>query len=286
MTSWTATRIALTAAAVAIAVFVVLGAAAGLAVVYAGVYSVAATVQHFAPTFKALDIGLRRSVEHHARDLAVPPLDGEGRMQRGFACFKQHCEQCHGAPGTPQAEFAKGLLPVPSSLSQASHDWPPAQLYWLTRNGIKMTGMPAWEYRLDDDALWSIVALLTQLPLLTPDAYRAWSARSGEGCERREARDAVAMPPDAERGKVVILQYACTACHRIPGVVGPASHTGPPLDAMSRRKYIAGVLPNTTGNMVRWLREPQAVNPHTAMPDLGLTEAHARDIAAYLAQLK
>ena len=176
---------------------------------------------------------------------------------------------------------------MPSSLSQASHDWRPAELYWITRYGIKMTGMPAWQYRLDEDALWSTVAFLQRLPHLNAEAY----ARLSESipvsrCGTRTDEPAREARGDPERGEVAIQQYACTACHRIPGIVGPSSYTGPPLQAMGSRKYIAGVLPNSYDNLVRWLREPQAVSPNTAMPDLGLTEADARDIAAYLARLR
>ncbi|MCC6534775.1 MAG: c-type cytochrome [Burkholderiales bacterium] len=273
-------------AASAIAVFLVLLAASAAAVMYAGIYSVAATEQHLAPTFRLLDVGLRRSVERHARNIDEPLLERDADLERGRACFIAHCEQCHGGPGVGRADFAKGLLPVPSSLAQASADWRPRELYWITSQGIKMTGMPAWEYRLDEHALWSLVAFLRQLPLLTPEQYQRERVRAPQACERAEASRQAFLAADAKRGAVAIQQYACTACHRIPGIVGPQSHTGPALTAMGRRRYIAGVLPNTPENMVRWLQAPQAVNPHTAMPDLGLTEANSRDIAAYLAQLR
>lgn len=88
-----------------------------------------------------------------------------------------------------------------------------------------------------------------------------------------------------ERGVLVMHQHACNACHVIPGVTGGDVHIGPPLAGMARRSQIAGALPNTIENMVRWLRDPQAVDPRTAMPAMGLTERDARDIAAYLALL-
>ena len=57
---------------------------------------------------------------------------------------------------------------------------------------------------------------------------------------------------------------------------------GPSLRKLARRSYIAGVLPNTGENLVRWLREPQSIKPGTAMPDLGVGERDARDMAAFL----
>lgn len=81
-------------------------------------------------------------------------------------------------------------------------------------------------------------------------------------------------------------QYACVSCHVIPGVVAASNPVGPSLAAIGSRKYLAGVLPNTPDNMVRWLRAPQEVAPTTAMPDLGVTQADARDMAAFLETLK
>jgi mono/diheme cytochrome c family protein len=150
-----------------------------------------------------------------------------------------------------------------------------------------MTGMPAWQFRLDDDALWAIVAFLQVLPGMSAQEYaHLQSQNSPPACNSRAADATPAGQGDPARGRVAIQQYACTACHRIAGIVGPQSYTGPPLQAIGSRKYIAGTLPNTVDNLVRWLRRPQSVDPQTAMPDTGLTEADARDIAAYLVGLK
>jgi mono/diheme cytochrome c family protein len=270
-----------------VGILIVLAAAGAATLVYSGWYSVAATEQHLRPTYAVLEIGLRRSVERHASGIETPPLDSAQARERGFACFKAHCAQCHGAPGVARADFAQGLLPVPSSLSQAAHDWSPPQLYWITRYGVKMTGMPAWEYRLDDEALWSVVAFLQVLPLLSaPEYSRLAGSIPDSRCADRAAEPLRAANGDAQRGRVAIQQYGCTACHRIPGIVGANAHTGPPLTHMGSRKYIAGVLPYSFENLVRWLLDPQAISPHTAMPDTRLTEVDARDIAAYLERLR
>jgi cytochrome c2 len=94
------------------------------------------------------------------------------------------------------------------------------------------------------------------------------------------------MPaPDPRRGKHALAQYACHACHTIPGVTGSKVHIGPPLAGIASRTLIAGKLPNTPDNMVRWIRTPQLFDPRTAMPAMGVTERDARDIAAYLRKL-
>lgn len=91
---------------------------------------------------------------------------------------------------------------------------------------------------------------------------------------------------DPERGKAAIRAYGCGGCHRIPHVAGANGRVGPPLERMAKRAYIGGVLPNTEENMVRWIRAPDAVDPRTAMPDLGVSERDARDITAYLYTLR
>ena len=92
-------------------------------------------------------------------------------------------------------------------------------------------------------------------------------------------------PATPERGRAAIDAYGCGSCHMIPGVKGAVGLVGPPLLAWSRRTVIAGELPNTPANLIRWIRHPQSIEPGTAMPNLGVSDADARAIAAYLATL-
>ena len=86
----------------------------------------------------------------------------------------------------------------------------------------------------------------------------------------------------ARQGEQVIAQKNCGACHTIPGIHAARGLVGPSLAKFGQRTFIAGELPNTPDNLVRWVRSPQSVNSATAMPDLGVTEQQARDVAAYL----
>jgi cytochrome c1 len=92
----------------------------------------------------------------------------------------------------------------------------------------------------------------------------------------------VAFPGNPHQGKKLIVSYGCGSCHTIPGVYQARGVVGPPLYFFGRRTMIAGELPNTPQNLVRWLKNPPAVEPGTAMPDLGLNQDQAQDIAAYL----
>ena len=87
---------------------------------------------------------------------------------------------------------------------------------------------------------------------------------------------------DAQRGRQLIPQYGCGACHTIPGIDGAKGQVGPPLNGIADRAYLAGVLSNTPNNMVTWIMHPQQIPPGSAMLELGVSERDARDIAAYL----
>jgi len=91
---------------------------------------------------------------------------------------------------------------------------------------------------------------------------------------------------DPNKGKELIESYGCGACHTVPGIYTARGMVGPPLLSFSRRTMIAGELPNSPENLVRWIRNPQSVEPGTAMPMLGVTNDQAHDIAAYLYTLR
>jgi mono/diheme cytochrome c family protein len=292
-------RFAMKAVVGTLAVFGVAAGALGLAVLYGGWYNVGATKQHFQLVHSVLEKGMHESVRFHARDVSVPPLD-TGHVRRGATLYATHCVKCHGAPGTAQDLIGMSMQPVPGPLVDAARRWNEAEMYWITRHGIKMSGMPAWEFHLSEQELWSVVAFLRELPTLTPQAYRAATAAASRPAPDTdtggEAGRGVTLLGDAtdeaprdgngavsaERGRVALTQYACQACHMIPGVTGPETYVGPPLEHIAERKFLAGRLPNSAANLAHWIRAPQEIDPGTAMPQLGVSERDAKDMAAYL----
>lgn len=89
-----------------------------------------------------------------------------------------------------------------------------------------------------------------------------------------------------QRGQTTIEQFRCGSCHIIPGIRNANGVVGPPLDEMSLRTYIAGEFQNDPQNMIHWVEAPTSMKPKTDMPDLGLTEQQATDVAAYLETLR
>lgn len=88
------------------------------------------------------------------------------------------------------------------------------------------------------------------------------------------------------RGADAIREHGCGSCHAIPGIRGADATVGPPLTRFGRRAFIAGRLPNTPENLILWISDPRQVDPRTAMPDVGVSDEEARDIAAYLLELR
>ncbi len=107
-------------------------------------------------------------------------------------------------------------------------------------------------------------------------------------CTRRGAIESsqLATGGDPKVGEHLIYAYGCGSCHVIPGVSEANGTVGPTLEGFGSRYYVAGLLVNTPQNLFRWVSKPQEVDPGTAMPDLGVTERQARDIAAYLYTLQ
>jgi mono/diheme cytochrome c family protein len=256
-----------------------IGGVAAAVILLSGAYSTSATKQHFRITYRILELGLEYSVNAAASDLPIPRVDEKTALLIGNACYRANCVQCHGAPGVARENLGRGQLPSASSLSQSAREWPAQNLFFVTKKGIRMSGMPAWEFRISDEGIWSTVVFMKRMAFMTREEYAQFDAANpNTDCPRPVEAD----PYTEELAKTTLRQYACDNCHQMDGVVGPKTFVGPSLQRWPERKYIGGILPNTRENLVRWIRDPQAVSPHPLMPNLEVTEAHAEHMARYL----
>ena len=106
------------------------------------------------------------------------------------------------------------------------------------------------------------------------------------GCSRNETEPHAAYMGNAQQGLVIIERSGCGSCHLVPGVPDSEGLVGPPLHGFAHRRFVAGLLPNTPDHLIYWIRFPQSVVPGNVMPNSGLSEDQARDVAAYLATLE
>ena len=116
------------------AVVFLLGAAA---VIFAGLYDVAATTPHWSATSWLLETTRTRSVKAQAAGIVVPPgITDPAKVIIGVEHYAAHCAVCHGAPGVPKGDIARGLNPLPPDLAKSAQLYSPAELFWIVKHGI------------------------------------------------------------------------------------------------------------------------------------------------------
>jgi hypothetical protein len=118
----------------------------------------------------------------------VPELADESLVLAGINDFNSMCAGCHGAPGKDPEAMGQGLNPPAPDLVEEAAELTPAELFWVTKNGIRMTGMPAWGATHDDESIWPVVAFMTRLPELDEAAYQELLASAaGQGHHAADA---------------------------------------------------------------------------------------------------
>lgn len=162
---------------VTLGVFIVLGVLGAAAVIYSGVFNVAATVTDAAPLRWVLITTREASIRRHARDIQAPASGGAEQVENGFRIFREACAMCHTPPGRPATMMTKGLNPEAPALAELVEDMTDAELFWVTRNGIRFTGMPAWGSSLNDPDIWDVVAFMRTSPNMKAADYDALDRR-------------------------------------------------------------------------------------------------------------
>jgi mono/diheme cytochrome c family protein len=152
--------------------------AAGAALVYSGYFNVGAARQTSGAAEMVRTALVQRSVAARARDIAVPPLDTIGRLVRGAELYRGSCEACHRAPGVARSDIADGFDPPPADLSLSAGRWMRAELFWIVKNGIRLSGMPAWDHIHTDEEIWDIVSFVSRLPQMSAAEYRELQFKS------------------------------------------------------------------------------------------------------------
>jgi mono/diheme cytochrome c family protein len=145
---------------------------------FLGFYNVAAAIDDPAIVSWALPKVRDASIAHYSAGLTPPmSLDDQAVIQDGARAFaKAGCVNCHGAPGVNWAKFSEGLHPDPPDLKDVADDRP-ADIFWVIKNGINMTGMPSFQKAgVNDKDIWSIVAFVKKIGSVKPEDYKAWTA--------------------------------------------------------------------------------------------------------------
>lgn len=179
--------------ALVLAVIVIGGA---IAYAYSGFYDISVGTGHNAVTHWYLATLRNNSIERRAAELQVPPLEDEEMIRAGAVSYNQSCGGCHGRPGRPPSD---SFDPAPPALTRYQHD--PAAVFWVVRNGIKMSAMPArGEDRMSDQQVWEVAAFMQVASSLTEGEYREMvePPPEPEEAEVAEDGDETGSEPDGE----------------------------------------------------------------------------------------
>jgi mono/diheme cytochrome c family protein len=151
-------------------------------VMVSGVYNVAATAPHTALVRVVLNWTMRNSVRVHAGNES-PETWSEDQARKGFKDYDAMCVICHSAPGKERSYISKGLRPEPPNLAETSERWSSAELFWIIKNGVKMTAMPAFGATHQDMQIWNIVAFVRRLPRLSAEQFKAMESEIRKSSE-------------------------------------------------------------------------------------------------------
>ena len=164
---------------VTVVLVLVVLALAAVGFIYSGIYDVAATTPDTGLIQWALETTQHSSVHRRAEEVEAPPsLDDPNLIRTGLIEYHELCVVCHGAPGVPISPIGQGLNPSPPELANES-DEEAGELFWVTKNGIKMTGMPAFGVTHSDEELWAIVAFMKKMGDLSPEEYQRMVTEAG-----------------------------------------------------------------------------------------------------------
>ena len=159
------------------------GVIGGIAYVKLGVFNVAAAHPHSQLVQWLTHETMINSVKRRSENVPLPSTVSAAQAKRGFCQYEAHCVTCHGAPAVAREQWVNGMNPEPPYLLDATRQWKPRELDWIVRNGIKMTGMPAWRETLSEQQIGDVVAYLEAMPQMPPQTYLRW--RNAKVCAPR-----------------------------------------------------------------------------------------------------
>lgn len=238
----------------------VAGGALATAVYSFGLVNIGASGGHTWATTLFLHTAMRNSVWFQSLNVQAPDdLSRPDRIRLGAGAYESGCAPCHGSPAQDRGAVPLNMVPRPPDLAGRIDEWTPEELFWIVRNGVMMTGMPAWPSPVREDEVWAVTAFLLEYPSLTPEAYRALAF--GEADRGR----ALSIPSDP-------VVADCVRCHGEDGVGDGAF---PRLDLQPQAVLLDALQAYEDGRRASGVMQTAA---------MGLTEEELEALAAFYAQ--
>ncbi len=152
----------------------------GIAFAYSGIYDVSAIKPEGKLQTWFFSTMSDNSIGHHAKSISPPSLGDSAQVVEGFKRFNRMCVGCHGAPGVDQGGMSKAFNPQPPNLVEGVSDLSDAEIFWIIKNGIKMTAMPGFGLNRSDDEIWQLVSFVHLLPKMTAEQFQDYRSKYGQ----------------------------------------------------------------------------------------------------------
>ena len=221
----------------AVVLMIAIAGSGGFLLISLGLVSISASSGHWAATGWVLHYAMRRAVSTQSMGIEVPSLDDPALVLKGAGHYETGCATCHGAPGRERSLIAQQMMPEPPLLLPRIEHWEPQELFWIVKNGVKFTAMPAWPASKREDEVWALVAFLQAMPEMSTARYRALAL--GE----RAADATNPVTPDHLRSlgdPLGPVLANCNRCHAVDG--GGRGQGAVPRLAGQSEAYLLGTL--------------------------------------------
>jgi mono/diheme cytochrome c family protein len=217
---------------------------------------------------------LETALANAAKDVVVPlqaknmknPFPAtDANIQAGKQIYLQQCALCHAADGHAETKLGLAMYPPAMDLNSPHvQRWSDAELFWITQNGVRLTGMPAWKTIVSEQDTWKMVDFIHALPKESPIQA---ASRQKEVVGPKSQSEAI------DYGRTLYRQEGCMGCHQLDGEGGKV---GPDL-----------TLEGTRGRSDEWLvghfKNPSAYTPGSVMPSFSqLTEDQLHTLTVFL----
>lgn len=221
----------------AVALMGALAGVGGVTLVSLGLVPISASSGHWTATGWVLHYAMRRAVSTQSMGITVPPLDDPALVLKGAGHYHTGCLACHGGPGQERSLIVQQMTPEPPFLPPRIERWEPQELFWIVKNGVKFTAMPAWPAQKRDDEVWAVVAFLQAMSTMSPERYRQLALGG------RADQPAKPVTPDHLRPLQDPLGPVLANCNRCHAEDGGGRGEGAfPRLAGQREAYLLGAL--------------------------------------------
>jgi len=165
----------------ALIIVTLVGITGGVAFAFSGMFNVATSWEDPQLMRWILVTTREYSIEKRAKTITAPELGSKEQIENGYRGFRDMCVICHALPGTEASPVAQGLNPEPPDMAEEADHMSAEELFWVTKNGIRMTGMPAWGPTHGDRELWDVIAFIKAMPGLSEADYRTLEQETEPG---------------------------------------------------------------------------------------------------------